>query len=156
MYIKLFTTLLVMLSSLPVIAMSNEPAISFSQAWVQEGPPNAGVLAGFMQIRNNSRHDIVFSAAKSDAFRKVEFHRTVQDKGMARMQRQAQMRVSANSQLKLEHGGYHLMLIGPVKRLRAGDRVTIEFTLQNNTTMSVDMEVQKPDQEDGHAHHHHH
>lgn len=153
---KLLALILIMLTSAPVIAMSDTPAISFTQAWVQEGPPNARVLAGFMQINNNSKQDINILSATSKTFKKVEFHRTVQDKGMARMQQQDQLTIPASGQLRLEHGSYHLMLIEPAKKLKAGDTITIEFTLQDNKKQSVTLDVRLPEQGQGHSHHHHH
>jgi copper(I)-binding protein len=134
--------------------MSDTPAITISQAWVQEGPPNARVLAGFMQINNNSTKTVTITAATSDVFNSIEFHRTVEDKGMARMQKQQHLTIPAGGRLKLEHGGYHLMLMQPSKRLKTGDIVNIEFTIPTLDKVSVKLEVRQPDQ--GHEHHHHH
>jgi len=151
---KCICLLFILASSLPVIAMSDTPAITISQAWIQEGPPNARVLAGFMQINNNSDRAINITSASSDVFNKIEFHRTVEDQGMARMQRQQQLTVPAGGQLKLEHGGYHLMLMQPSRRLKTGDSVDIEFTIPSIGKVPARLEVRQPDQ--GHEHHHHH
>lgn len=148
------TLLMLLITSLPAIALGKTPAITFSQAWIQEAPPNARVLAGFMQITNNSDRKVTITSADSDTFRKIEFHRTVQEKGMAGMQRQQQLIIPASGQLKLEPGSYHLMLIQPSKRLKTGDIVNIEFTIQNIDKLSVKLTVRPPDQNQESRHHH--
>ena len=151
---KCIGLLFILISSLPVIAMSDTPALTISQAWIQEGPPNARVLAGFMQISNNSAKAINITSATSDAFNKIEFHRTVEDQGMARMQRQQHLTIPAGGQLTLEHGGYHLMLIQPSRKLKTGDAVNIEFTVPTIGKVSARLEVRQPDQGQVHEHHH--
>lgn len=118
-------------------------SLSFTQAWVQEGPPGSRVLAGFMNITNASKLDIIIESASSDNFKRIEFHQSINKNGMARMQQHKQLLIKPGATLKLEHGSFHLMLIKPEARLKAGDRVNILFRLSNQTTQSVNLTVKK-------------
>jgi len=131
-------------------------SLTISQAWVQEGPPNARVLAGFMNIENTTPHDISIESASSDSFKHIEFHQTINENGMARMQQHKQLLIKNGASLKLEQGGYHLMLIKPNNKLKAGDNITIQFMLSNKKTKSINLLVKKPTTpQQGHEHHHH-
>jgi len=132
-------------------------SLNISQAWVQEGPPNARVLAGFMDIENMTPQDISIESASSDSFKHIEFHQTINENGMARMRQQKQLLIKSGSTLKLEYGGYHLMLIKPTSKLKAGDKITIQFILSNKQIKSIELMVKKPTTvQEGHEHHHHH
>jgi len=137
-------------------ALSVQPDLFIDQAWVQEGPPNARVLAGFMLIKNNSAQTINITAAHSTQFKKIEFHRTVHVDGMAKMEPQKNLTILPGKTLKLEHGSFHLMLIEPVNKLKAGDHVEINMTLSNKTVVPVSLTVRTPDQNQSQHQHHHH
>ncbi len=137
-------------------AMSAQPELLIDQAWVQEGPPNARVLAGFMHIKNNSKQTITIISAHSEQFKKIEFHRTVHADGMARMEKQENLTIKPGEVLKLEHGGFHLMLITPVNKLKAGDKVELSMTLSSKTVLPLTLQVRTPEGDQSQHHHHHH
>ena len=123
--------------------------------WVREGPPNARVLAGYMVVSNPSDRPVTIVGASSPAFHSIEFHRTVLEAGVARMVEQERLQVPAGGQLALEPGGYHLMLMGAQRPLRAGDTVTINLSLHGGNDVNAEATVRKAGPA-GHAHHHHH
>ena len=146
---------LLLLIVLGTSVAAEQPALTVTDPWVREGPPNARVLAGYMLIRNPSDRPQTIVGARSPAFHSVEFHRTVLEQGVARMVEQAQLRVPARGQLTLEPGGYHLMLMGAKHALRAGDTVAIAMELAGGRQVVVNAPVRKADGT-GQAHHHHH
>jgi len=151
---KYFLFIYLMFSSLTTFADAD---LDINQGWIQEGPPNARVLAGFMVMTNPTSTDIIIKSATSDSFKRIEFHRTLHENGMARMRQQPQLTIKAGGSLTLEHGGYHLMMFQPASRLKAGDQVKIHFQLSNNKKQSVTVPVKTPQgDQQGHAHHHHH
>lgn len=153
---KYFITLCAIFIAIPsTFAMSAQPGLLIDQAWIQEGPPNARVLAGFMHINNNSDQVITIVSAQSKQFKKIEFHRTVYADGMARMVKQKNLTIKPGETLKLEHGGFHLMLITPVNILKAGDKVNMSLTLSNQSVIPLTLEVRTPDQDQMQHHHHH-
>jgi copper(I)-binding protein len=129
---------LLMLSS----AMAAD-ALSFSQAMVPQAPPGAQVMAGFMQIANNSEQDIDIIAVSSPQFESVEMHLSKDVDGIARMLPQHQLSIKSGEQLILKPGSYHLMLIKPVKTLNYGDTVELNFSLSTEQTQTLQVPVSK-------------
>ncbi|NOZ52340.1 MAG: copper chaperone PCu(A)C [Gammaproteobacteria bacterium] len=127
-------------------------------AWVREAPPNATVLAAYLQIENNANTAIHLNKVSSTAFKQVEMHDTVVDKeGTATMRRQTQVTIPANGQVAFEPGGLHLMLITPQKRLKSGDKVELSLTFSDGSQHSITAVVKKVAAKLlGPQHHHNH
>jgi len=131
-------TLFSCLSGLAFLTACTSPELSVNHAWVREAPPGSRVQAGFMELHNNSKQEIKITAVNSPAFASIEMHRMFTQDGMMRMQQQDALIIPANGMLKLEPGGYHLMLFNPVSHLKTGD--TVGFTL--TTAAGKRIEVQ--------------
>jgi copper(I)-binding protein len=73
----------------------------------------------------------------------VELHRSAIEDGVMRMRQVEAIEVPASGQMRLEPGGYHLMLIGVKRELRNGDRfpITLEFELSGTQVLEVEVEV---------------
>ena len=122
-------------------------SFSTEGAWVREPPPNAGALAGYVTIINNTEQDRVLTSAKSEQFNVVEIHRTIVENGVAKMRRQKDLPIPAGGSLVLEPGSYHLMLMTPKSKFKANDQVTVTLDLQaGDDTQQLDliMPVKKP------------
>jgi copper(I)-binding protein len=150
------TLMSVLLSILPGLVLAGQSGLSIKEAWIQEGPPNARVLAGFMQITNNGDKAVSITSADSDLFKSIEFHRTVHAEGMARMVKQQQLTIEPGATLTLEHGGYHLMLMQPARRLKRGDTVDLKLRLSSDMIMPLKMPVRQGGQDQQQHDHHHH
>ena len=94
-----------------------ESKINISHAWVQEAPPSAEVLAGYMDLQNQSPQAQVLLGAHSADFKSVMLHQTVTKRGMTHMNHSPQIELKAGSTLQFSPGGYHLMLMNPKKPL---------------------------------------
>ena len=97
-------------------------------AWVRQPPPGAMATGGFMTLKNPGSAPVEVVAARSDIAEWVEIHRTIEQDGIARMVEQKQLRIAPGRTLKLEPGGYHLMMMQPAK-VTEGDwaHITIRF-----------------------------
>ena len=120
-----------------------EAELIVEDAWVREGPPNASVLAAYMLVRNLSDRDQTLVGVDSPAFQGVEIHRTEIRDGVARMLAQERLAIRAGADLVFEPGGYHLMLMGAMRPLRAGDTVTIVLQLAGGEEVLVTAPVSK-------------
>jgi len=118
-------------------------SLQIKQAWIPEAPPGARVMAGFMEIHNSATQNIDIIAISSPAFKRVEIHLSTDVNGIAKMQSQKKLRITARDKLILESGSYHLMLIKPVKRLVDGDRARLNFTLSNGGKISLNVTIKK-------------
>lgn len=129
-------------------------------AWVKEAPPKAKVMAGYLVIDNHNSKARTLIGAISRSFGKVEVHRTDVKDGMARMVPQPRLDIAPHGQVRLEPGGYHLMLLNPQKALKAGDSVIITLEFADGDTATVDAPVKKVAGGHGHNGHgmndHHH
>ena len=147
----LMTSLAVVLSG---HAVASE-GLEIDDAWIAEAPPVSRVMAGYMEIENETRHDRRATSMQCEEFERAEFHLTVEEDGVARMEPQQFLDIKADSELELEPGGYHIMLFNPARRLQAGDRTACSMNFDDGTTVRFQLEVKKPSVED-HSHHHHH
>lgn len=132
--------LILPLALLPATAMA-VPAVS--DAWIPEAPPVSTVMAAYMTIRNSAADDVKIVAVQSDRFSEIQMHLSIDEDGVARMLPQKALIIPAHGELRLQPGSYHLMLFNPVSPLKAGDRVTLNFSFADGSKLAVVAEVKK-------------
>jgi len=133
------------LSISPSIVAADSGVLRISSAYAPEAPPVAPVMAGYLTMDNPSGKPVIITGSSSQAFKKVEIHSMLMENGMMSMERQSTLTIPANGTVKLEPGGYHLMLIGPKKRLQAGEKIDVLFKFKSGKRQSVSLPVLKPD-----------
>jgi len=148
---RLLTVLLLLIGPSLVTA---DAALTVSEPWIREAPPTASVMAGYMTLVNGSDTPVTVISISSPDFKGAEIHRTVVNEGVARMLPVSQLEIPANSPLKLEPGGLHLMLFEPQRPLPAGATVTLIIHRSNGSKVSTTATVIRKTGED-HSHHHH-
>ena len=144
MYKKIFVIILISLAS-----CSQEPkeAITIQDTWIREAPPNASAMAGYLSITNSTDQDRILTFAKSKQFNAVEIHRTIVKDGVAKMRRYDELPIPAGESLEFKPGDFHLMLMSPQAKLKAGDEVTVTLCLLINDKieeLDVVMPIKKP------------
>jgi len=149
------TSILAFLFSLFVLQTAIAGNIEVTGAWVREAPPTSRVLAGYMNIKNNTNNAIKLIAVSSDISKRTEMHNTVIENNMARMVELKQLSIASQKQTAFKPGGQHLMLMGISKPVRAGDVVTLQLKFENGVEKTVKADVRKVTGADPHAHHHH-
>ncbi len=133
-----------------------QEGLQVENAWVRESAPTARVLGAFMHLHNRGSETLTIRGAQSPQFDSVEIHQTVLENGMARMLPQDSLTLGPDEHMDLKPGGYHLMLIGPKRPFRAGERVEINLDVSEQSMYHLHVEVRKDDGEgDDHTHHHH-
>lgn len=137
----LFVGLILALTFVP--AAGEEAGVSVRDAWVRESPPGVAMMAGYMELRNNTSRRQVLVAASSSGFETVTIHRTVVKDGVAGMVHAPQIELTPNARLIFAPGGYHLMLMNPKRTLRAGDPVVINLEFRGGLVLPVAYEVRK-------------
>ena len=126
-----------------VAAASEDASVSVRDAWVRETPPGMTMMAGYMELRNNTLRPQVLVAASSPGFETVTIHRTIVRGGMADMVRVSQIELTPGASFIFTPGGYHLMLMNPKRTLRAGDRIDINLEFRSGLRLPVSFEVRK-------------
>jgi copper(I)-binding protein len=148
---RIFTALLLLIGA---SAASADATLEISEAWVREAPPTARMMAGYMTINNSGDAAITVTSISSPDFDSAEIHRTVIEEEVARMLPVRQLEIPANSQVKLEPGGLHLMLFDAKRPLPEGETVTFIIHLDGSNSVSITSPVVRKTGED-HSHHHH-
>jgi copper(I)-binding protein len=139
--ISVFFASFAFLMSAPAVA---QDAIEFSHIWIAEAPPGSQVMAAYMDIKNTSNEILRIKPPQAADFKKIEFHRTFHENGMARMQRQPELFIPAQSTISLEPGSYHMMLFNPTRKLKAGDESTFYFQIREGQKDSKDIKIVAP------------
>jgi copper(I)-binding protein len=99
--------------------------LEVSELTLNEAPDSAPMRAGYLTVTNRGPRARTLVAAQSDAFGRVEFHRTQIEDGVARMRREDRIEIAAGERLVFEPMGRHLMLMQPTGR--APPAVTLCF-----------------------------
>lgn len=129
--------------------------MTVENAWVREAPPVSRVQAAYATLKNNQPTDIRLVSASSPAFKKIEFHKTISENGLTKMQQQESIIIPAQSKAMLEPEGLHMMLFNPVTPLRAGEKINIHFKFSDGVTTISSFVVKKATGTDHHQHMHH-
>ena len=88
-----------------------------NDAWIRSAPPNSKIFSGYLKFRNLSSNEITIKKMKSNAFDQIEIHSSFIEDGISTMRKMDSLKISENSEVKLDPGGYHLMLISPIKEI---------------------------------------
>jgi len=120
-------------------------------AWVREAPPGAGSLAVFLTVVNRSAQPVRLVGATSPAARAVALHRTREEAGLMRMDPVATIEIPPNGRAVLAPGGFHLMLVEPVRRFVAGDTLSLTLVFEPASRLSLEVPVRTAPPEATHA-----
>ncbi|GED22776.1 hypothetical protein HHA01_17530 [Halomonas halmophila] len=128
-------------SVLPLSAQAAELEVSDARVRVLPGDTPA---AGYFQLDNNGARAVVLVGADSQAFGRVELHRSMSHEGMASMQAVDQIEVAAGGSIEFAPQGYHLMLMQPAGDIAVGDPVEITLRFEQRESLSVEFEAVPP------------
>lgn len=131
-------------------------SVKITNAWSPQAPSVAKVMAGYMQIHNNTEKDIKITSAKSPVFSRVEIHLTKMKDGMMSMIKQDNLKIPAHKMIELKPGGLHMMLIGRKQEIKSGSTIAVTLTFDNGENVNITLDVKEARQQEEHHHHHHH
>lgn len=121
---------LVLVIAACVSAQAAEPALKVENAWVFAVPPSAKDTAAFMVLKNTGGEPLKVTGGRTGAARKVSPMVTTNHDGRLGMKDVPAFEVPAGGSVVLKPGGDHLMLYGLAAPLKAGDRVTLQLTVE--------------------------
>jgi len=103
--------------------------------------PNATMM-GMIVINEGDEADKLIGV-KTDIARKVEIHKTVIENGVAKMVHQEYVKIPPRSKIEFKHHGYHIMIIGLEKRIKAGDKVKVKLVFEKSGESELEVPVIK-------------
>ncbi|MDE2856772.1 MAG: copper chaperone PCu(A)C [Chloroflexota bacterium] len=97
--------------------------------------------AVYMQIENSGASAVVIAAAKSAAAHQVEFHRSVVDDDIARMEAVETLVIPAGERLALRPGGLHIMLRQLKTDLKPGSSIDLHLELDTGEMIQLSIPI---------------
>jgi copper(I)-binding protein len=117
--------------------------IEIHNPWVRAVPPASRTSAAYMVIKNtNDKDDILLSAETSIAIT-VELHNVRMKGKMKEMYQVQSIAIPAKGSAVLKRGAFHVMLIGLVQPLKAGDMVEITLHFKHAGSVKIKAPVKE-------------
>ncbi len=123
------------------------PDLTVRDAWIRaaslpEGGTGRVNSAAYMTIENHGDVADRLIEVGIGGFPRVELHESfVDDQGLSRMRRVDSLEIPSSGVVRLEPGGYHVMLIGLERQLEPGDSVTVVLRFDLSGRRSLIAEV---------------
>lgn len=122
--------------------------------------PNQPSGAAYMTIENKGKAADKLIGASSPVAKTVEVHTMSMDGNVMKMREVQNLEFKPATKTVMKPGdGYHIMLIGLNKPLKAGDKFPLTLTFEKAGTLEISVEVEdkqaKPAAKKANAHHHH-
>lgn len=119
--------------------------IDIGHPYARPSVPGQQLGAGYLKLTNKGADDRLVSAA-SPAAASVEIHSMTMDGDVMKMRQVEAINLPGGATVKLQPGGYHLMLMGLKAPLKAGDKIplTLKFEKAGEVVVTVNVEVPKP------------
>ncbi|MBL8579236.1 MAG: copper chaperone PCu(A)C [Mesorhizobium sp.] len=142
---KVLLALLAVVIATPVVAQTySAGAVGIDNTWIQEAPPRAPTLAGFVTFENTGAEDDRLVAIESAAVERVELHKSVVTDGIARMSPMENgLALPAGQTITLGENGTHAMFINPLQRYRDGEEIAATLILEKAGRVDVNFTVRK-------------
>jgi periplasmic copper chaperone A len=113
-----------------VLACSAQAAgVTVTDAWVRGTVPAQRTTGAFATLTSTADAKLV--AVKTPVAKSVEIHRSEMRGGVMRMEAVDAVPLPAGKAVKLEEGGFHVMLMGIAAPIQAGSRVPLEFVVED-------------------------
>ena len=116
-----------------------------SDAWARASmSPNKNSVV-YMKINNPTKEDyILIGASAMDVANNVELHKSfIDEKGVSRMTPLDKLVIPAGSEVTLDEGGIHIMLLDLKNNLQAGQKIFIDLKFEGKDPVTVEAEVRK-------------
>lgn len=116
--------------ALALWSLSAHAGVEISDAWARATAPGQEVGAAYMSLKSAKSAKLL--KVKSSAAGSVEIHEMSMNNGVMKMRMLDVLELPAGRTVKLEPGGFHLMLIDLKKPLKAGDHIEISLILKDS------------------------
>ena len=129
--------------------------IAIVHPWTRPTPGTVAPGVGYMVLDNRGPADDRLVSAACPVAETVTMHRTEVRDGIARMlPQEAGIAIPAGGSVRLEPGGYHLMLGGLKAPLVLGRAVPLTLTFEKAGTVTVELRAERrPTADAGHGAH---
>jgi copper(I)-binding protein len=107
-------------------------------------PPSMGMTAGFVEIKNTSNKDITISSVSSDLAKFTELHTSFENSnGTMSMKHLNNLVIKANSSVKLQAGGKHIMFMRLSKKLVLNTKHVVSLHLRDGSIKNITLYIKE-------------
>lgn len=129
-------------------AVATADARSFQLGDLEIGYPFARATAGrtgaaYLSVANKGRTPDRLLSARTTEATATELHATVRDGEVMKMRPAGIVDLPAGQTVRFEPGGLHVMLIGLVRPLKEGDRISLTLVFEKAGAIEVVVNVEK-------------
>lgn len=117
--------------------------LEITDVWARASIASSKNSAAYLKINNATDKEIVITAASAPGIaNNVELHNSfVDEKGVSRMSTIDKVVVPANSNIEFKPGGMHIMLFDLKSSLSAGEKFTLNLTVENGEPIVLQGEI---------------
>ena len=116
--------------------------VTVDGAWIRATVPQQTSTGAFMQLQSAREARLV--AAHSPVAGRVELHKMQMDGHTMRMHAVDGIDLPAGASVNLASGGYHIMLLGLKRQIKAGERVPLTLVVQGRDGKRESVAVEAP------------
>lgn len=117
-------------------------SVTVTDAWARTSMSTGTAGAAYLTITNGTGRDDALTGVSTPAAASPEIHETsAAGSGMLGMHPVDRIAIPAGQTVKLEPGGYHIMLIGLTGELEAGATIELTLTFEQAGQVEVTAEV---------------
>lgn len=116
--------------------------ITISNAWARATAPGQEVGAAYMNLKSDQTAKLI--SVKTPVADSVEIHEMSMKNGVMKMRMQDALDLPAGKVVKLEPGGFHLMLIDLKKPLKAGETIELSLSLKDSKGKLATQKISLP------------
>ena len=117
--------------------------VTVKDAWVRGMVPAQNATGAFLTITSSEEAKLV--GASTPVAKTVEIHNSQMHGTMMHMEAVDSIKLPAGKAVELKPGGYHVMMMGIAKPVKAGDKVPLKLTLEDakgkRSTVDVSADV---------------
>ena len=139
----------ILLKTLFVLSLVFISSLSFAKdidvvsPYIREVPPGVTTSAAFLTLKNNTDKASSLVKVSSYAAKNIELHEHTHKDGMMEMRQVEKIIIPAQGETTLKPGGYHIMLIALTRKIKSGDKVTLELEFDNGDKQQIEAEVKR-------------
>lgn len=110
--------------------------------WARATVPGAMSGAAYLTIENLGNQADALLSASTPVAAQTELHNHVMENDIVKMMGVAHIDIAAHGKTELKLGGYHVMLFGLKKELKAGDKFPLELIFKKAGKIRVEVKVE--------------
>ena len=112
-----------------------------TDAVIRPAPAGAPVTAAYMTLRNTGSKPVALTGVHCACAAAVTAHETSSEGGVMRMRPAPHVVIPAQGQVAFKPGGLHLMVMGPKRPLKTGERTPMRLTFDGAPSPTVNFSV---------------